>query len=526
MHTELIRNFKEAEAKYRGIFENAVEGIYQSTPDGHYLIVNAALTKMYGYDRPEEVLDRVSDIKHQIYANPAFREYFINEVEQKGFVRGLEYQVRRRDGTMIWISEAARAVRDENGNVKYYEGFIDDITLRKEAEAARNRMEKQMIQAQKMEAVGTLAGGIAHDFNNMLCVMMGYIELALNDQQIKGPVRDNLQMALKSSHRAEDLIKRILVFSRRTETDLRPVRLGAILKDCVKLLNASLPAYIDIQLSIQTDEDVIIADLTEMHQVIMNLGTNAAHAMQPKGGKLVFELRSLEFATGETMASLPAGTYVSLTVRDTGHGMNHAVMEKIFDPFFTTKPVGEGTGLGLTLVQKIIAGIGGHITVESEPGHGTTFRIYLPKSSEIPAAPPGSENQLLPGKRERVLVVDDEVAILSMMQQRLNQMGYRVITRADSLDALETFRREPAKFDLILTDYTMPGLQGDELAEKLGEIRADVPVILMTGMNQPPDFTKSRYAKLRTVALKPINFVELSHHLRAFLDKKHPAPAA
>lgn len=203
MDTDLIKNIKDAEAKYRSMFENAVEGIYRSTPDGHYITVNAAMARMYGYERPEDLVNSVSDIQHQIYVDPAFRKHFKSEIECTGFVRGLEYQVRRRDGTLIWISESARAVRSPDGEVEYYEGFIDDITLRKDAEAARARMEKQMIQAQKMEAIGTLAGGIAHDFNNMLCAIMGYIELTLNDRQLKGTVRDNLQMALKSTHRAK-----------------------------------------------------------------------------------------------------------------------------------------------------------------------------------------------------------------------------------------------------------------------------------------------------------------------------------
>jgi PAS domain S-box-containing protein len=523
MDTAIIRQFKDVEAQYRGIFENAVEGIYQSTPDGRYIIVNAALAKMYGYERPEDLMNLVSDIQNQIYVDPSFRNRFKSEIEQTGFVRGLEYQVRRRDGDLIWISETARVVRDANGGVRYYEGFIDDITSRKEAEAARLRMERQMIHAQKMEAVGTLAGGIAHDFNNILCAIMGYTELALTDRQIKGTPRENLQMTLKSAHRAKDLVKRILTFSRRTEIERRPIKLGAILKECVKLLSASLPSYIEIQLDIQTDEDVVVADATEIHQVIMNLGTNAAYAMRPKGGQLEYGLRTVEFRA-DGIGSLPIGSYVCLTVRDTGQGMNRAVMENIFDPFFTTKPVGQGTGLGLALVHKIIIDSGGQITVESQEGDGTAFHIYLPKSQQSPVAPAVGEDQLISGQREQILVVDDEIAILSMVQQRLRKMGYRVITRADSLDALETFRREPNKYNLILTDHTMPGLQGAELAEKLGEIRSDVPVILMTGLNQPPDFAASRYATRRTVIQKPINFVELSHHLRHFLDQAGSKP--
>jgi PAS domain S-box-containing protein len=520
MDTEIIRHIQDAEAKYRGMFENAVEGIYQSTPEGRYLTVNAALAKMYGYNHPDELVNRVSNIQSQIYVDPSFRERFKSEVERNGFVLGFEYQVRRRDGRLIWISETARVVRDEKGNSRYYEGFIDDITARKEAEAERARMEKQMVQGQKMEAMGILTGGIAHDFNNLLCAMIGYTELALGDPQIKSMSRDNLQMVLKSAHRAADLVKGILAFSRRTEAERIPIRLGPVLKDATKLLKATLPSNIGVQLFIETNEDVVVADATEIQQIVMNLGVNAGYAMRPKGGKLKFELRTLEFSAGQIGGSLPAGTYVCLTVQDTGCGMSRSVMENLFTPFFTTKPVGHGTGLGLTLVQKIITASGGNITVESQEGHGTTFRIYLPKSTTAPVAQMAGEDALLPGKRERILIVDDEVAILSMMQQKLSKMAYRVVTRADSLEALETFRGEPAKYDLVLTDQNMPGMEGTELSEKIGEIRPDIPVILMTGLNEAPDFPSSRYTKKRIVVLKPINFLELSRHLRFFLDQK------
>jgi PAS domain S-box-containing protein len=514
-----LPELREAEAKYRGMFENAVEGIYQSTPDGRYLAVNPALAKMYGYDRADELLNRVSDISAQIYVDPAFREIFRREIEQKGFIHGLEYQVRRRDGSIIWISESARAVTDASGAVRYYEGFIDDITARKEAEGERTKLEKQMLHSQKMDAIGTLAGGMAHDFNNILCAMLGYTELALLDQEIKGVTRDNLAAVLKSAERATELVKRILTFSRQTDTERRPLKLSEIVMESVQLLNAMLPSSIRIAVDFRTGEDVVVADGAEMHQVIMNLGTNAGHAMRATGGQLKYELDLVELTGAEAAKwSLPPGEYIHLAVSDTGRGMSPEVMEKIFDPFFTTKSVGRGTGLGLTLVQKIIKQSSGHIAVESEPGRGTTFHIHLPKSPLPPAPPKVDEKKILRGKREKILIVDDEVPLLNMMQQRLRQIGYRVITRADSPDALETFRDDPQHFDLVITDHTMPALQGAELSELLGEIRPDVPVILMTGLNQPPDFHDSRFAALRAVVQKPINFVELSHRLRDFLD--------
>jgi two-component system, cell cycle sensor histidine kinase and response regulator CckA len=519
MSVESVEQLREAEARYRGMFENAVEGIYQSTPDGNYLTVNLALARMYGYERPEEMLSQVSDIQSQIYANPAMRERFKQAIESAGFVHGLEYQVRRRDGSLMWISESARVVRDAMGAIRHYEGFIDDITARKDAEAARARLEKQMLHAQKMDAIGTLAGGMAHDFNNILCAILGYTELAMVDPHVKGLTRDNLQNVMKSATRARDLIKRILSFSRPAEAEQVPLKLGAIVKEGARLLNATLPSSIEITVNVRSEEDVVLADSTEMHQIVMNLGTNAGHALKPRGGRLDYEVDTIELNEAQAAAlAIAPGSYVHLAVRDSGHGMSHEVLEKIFEPFFTTKAPGRGTGLGLTLVHRIVKRTHGGIKVHSEPDQGTVFHIYLPKT-DLPLPPRKAEDgQVLAGRRERILVVDDEIPVLSMLQQRLRKMGYRVITRADSLDAMETFRAEPERFDLVLTDHTMPAMQGAELAERLGEIRPDLPVILMTGLNQPPDFADSPHAARRVVFQKPIDFVQLSHQLRKLLD--------
>ena len=516
-----IRELKEAESRYRGMFENAIEGIYQSTPEGRYLVVNSALARLYGYETPEELMSQVSDIQHQIYADATLRERFKQQIEQTSFVHALEYQVRRRDGSIIWISESARVVRDAAGAVQYYEGFIYDITRRKEAEAERAKLEKQMLHAQKMDAIGTLAGGMAHDFNNILCAILGYTELALNDPQIKGTTRDNLQMVLKSADRARNLIRRILTFSRPSDAQRHPLKLSPIIKEGVKLLNATLPSSVAIHVDIRTDEDVIVADPIEMHQVVVNLGTNAGHAMKAKGGRLDYELETFQLAPNTAAdLSIPPGPYVHLIVRDTGCGMSPEVVERIFEPFFTTKAPGRGTGLGLTLVQKIVSRCNGCIKVITQEGKGTTFHLYFPQSSKAPVPALADKNQPLRGKREQILVVDDEIPVLNMMQQQLRTMGYRVITRADSLEAVNTVRADPDHFDLVITDHTMPGLQGADLAEELGAIRPNLPVILMTGLNQPPDLAASRHAPLRFVFQKPIDFIELSYCLRKFLD--HP----
>ncbi|MGO8764429.1 MAG: ATP-binding protein [Limisphaerales bacterium] len=516
-----IRHLRDAESRYRGMFENALEGIYQSTPDGRYLVANTALARMYGYEHPNELLNQVSDIQNQIYVDPTFREQFKRQIELTGFVHGLEYQVRRRDGRIIWISESARVVRDAAGKTLHYEGFIDDITSRKEAEAERTRLEKQMLQAQKMDAIGTLASGMAHDFNNILCAILGYTDLALTDTQVKGRTRENLQLVLKSAGRARDLVKRILTFSRPADAERHPLKLGDILNEAVKTLNAALPSSIAVHVDLRTDEDVVVADATEIHQVIMNLGTNAGHAMKSKGGRLDYLLEALDLEPAAAATrSIPPGQYVHLAVSDTGQGMSPEVIEKIFEPFFTTKAPGRGTGLGLALVRKIVNHSQGHIKVSSREGAGSAFHLYFPQSHEPPAPRLADKNELLRGRREQLLVVDDEVPILDMMQQQLRKMGYRVTTRADSLEAMNTFHANPDYFDLVITDHTMPGLQGADLAEELGALRSDLPVILMTGLNQPPDLAASRHAALRSVFQKPINFVDLSHCLRKFLD--HP----
>lgn len=516
---------KDAEAKYRGIFENAVQGIYQSTPDGRYLTVNTALARMYGYDRAEDLLDNVLDIQCQIYVESALREGFKLQIERDGYVHDLEYQVRQRNGNIIWISESARAVRDEQGQIRYYEGFIDNITARKEAESARARLEKQMLQAQKMEAVGTLAGGIAHDFNNILCAILGYTELSLLDSNVKGRTRDNLQSVFKSAQRAQDLIKRILSFSRPGEMDRRPLKLSGIIHEAVKLLNATLPSSIEISVTAKTNDDFVLADATEMHQIVMNLGTNAGHAMKTNGGRLEYELDALALNAEQAAAlSLPAGNFVHLITRDTGRGMSSEVLERIFEPFFTTKAPGRGTGLGLALVHRIVTRSGGQIHVETREGKGTTFHIYLPQSEQPFIEDEMEENKILPGRNERILVVDDEILILSMIQQRLRQMGYRVVTRADSVEALNTFRADPSTFDLIITDHTMPSLSGADLAEQVGQVRPNVPVVLITGLNEPPNLSGSRHASRRAVFQKPINFVELSRRLRKLLDAPNGHP--
>jgi nitrogen-specific signal transduction histidine kinase len=375
------------------------------------------------------------------------------------------------------------AVKDQNDKVKYYDGVIEDITEHKQ-------LESHLQQALRMEAIGTLAGGIAHDFNNILGAVIGYTEMALNDNDDNGPLESNLQEILKAGKRAKDLVKHILAFSRQADKEVKPIRVKSIVKEALKLLRASIPATIEIRQTIKSDA-VVLADSTQIHQVLMNLCTNAHHAMRETGGLLEVSLTNVELESSltERGLSVTPGTYLCLKVSDSGHGMSPEVIGRIFDPFFTTKQRDEGTGMGLSVVHGIANSHGGAITVQSQLGKGATFKIYLPViGREIKAS--GKAKEQIPHGRENILFIDDEVSLVDIGQQVLERLGYKVVTRTSSVEALELFQAKPDTFDLVITDMTMPNMTGAKLAREMMSIRPDIPVILCTGYSQ--QITKKR----------------------------------
>jgi PAS domain S-box-containing protein len=625
------QNLRKSEEKYRDIFNNAIEGIYQSTPEERFLSVNPAFARMCGYASPEEMTANVTNIGQQLYVNPHEREKWKGLLATRGVVENFETQFNRKDGRKIWVSFSARAVKDGEGNILHYEGAMEDISERKRIEEelqnsedkfnrafhsspvltaistiedgrfldvnetflrtllfsreevinktflelgifanplqrqvirkmagkegyVRNidvqvvakdghiidalfsvepltinneqcwlavlvdvteqkkkeeenlRLERQLRQAQKMEAIGTLAGGIAHDFNNILGAISGFTELTLEHVPANSKAKKNLKRILASSQRAVDLVSQILAFSRQTEKELRPLRLSPIIKDVLKLVRPTTPTTIEIRQDIRAEPDLAMADATYIHQMILNLCMNANHAMQKKGGVLSVGLTNESIVLGDmNHPGLKPGPHLKLTVSDTGEGIEPGIIDKIFDPFFTTKKQGEGTGLGLAVVHGIVKSLGGEIKVDSRLGQGTSFQVWLPMLLDsLPENFSEREDTVIVRGSGRILLVDDEEALVEMAKDMLESLGYEITATKSSIDALEIFRANPDQFDLVITDQTMPAMTGMALAQEIMKIRPDTPIILCTGFSSTVDAEKARKVGIREFVFKPI----------------------
>jgi PAS domain S-box-containing protein len=388
-----------------------------------------------------------------------------------------------------------------------------------EAEKEKETLTVQLQQAQKMEAIGTLAGGIAHDFNNILTPIIMGSEMAKMSVPEENPAYPILEKILEAGMRAKDLVQQILIFSRQSDLEKKPLKMVPILKETLKLARASLPSTIEIRQDIQAEQDTVLANPTQIHQVMMNLFANAAHAMRENGGLLEVTLRE-EFLDESFAAGLPdltPGRYLRMSVKDTGHGMDRTIMDRIFNPFFSTKVRGEGTGLGLSIVHGIIKSYGGEILVESRPGEGTTFTLYIPVSKAM-SKENEKKKKVLPRGSERILVVDDESEIVNVYSNMLQRLGYRVETRTDPVEALGTVKMDPLNFDLIITDMTMPRLTGDRLTQEIKKIRPDLPVILCTGFSEKLEVDNAIITMADAFLEKPMAINELALKIRQLLD--------
>ena len=439
--------------------------------------------------------------------------------KDREFFADLEHRIIRSDGEVRTIIARTRFVKDGKGrNIRIY-GANQDITATKRAEDDKRSLELQLLHAQKMEALGTLAGGIAHDFNNILEGIIGFAEMIKEDAVADSPQHRRIGLVLRGAKRGRDLVRQILTFSRQSKQEQKPVSLSEIVEEGLRLLRPTLPATIEIRLKNQTSDDTINANPGQIHQVLMNLCTNAAHAMREEGGILEIEISHVVFTVGDPLPfpDIQPGVYVVLTVHDTGRGIEPKVLERIFDPFFTTKGQGEGTGLGLSVVHGIIKSHNGYTTVRSEPGKGSTFQVYLPKI-ELPASPAVAKVLPIRGGKERILFIDDEDLLVDLYKERLTKLGYEVVASTSSREALELFKKEPQKFDLVITDYTMPNLTGIDLATELLTVRADIPIILCTGHNDNVSPEIVRAAGIREFLMKPQSRDEIAQAIRRVLN--------
>lgn len=427
-----------------------------------------------------------------------------------------------RSGKTFLVEWHGRTVGGEGANSDVFVGVGIDITERKQMEEEREKLAAQLLQSQKRESIGVLAGGIAHDFNNILSAIIGFAEIAGIDLPEGSRNAEYLAKALKATDRAKDLVKQILTFSRQSETEVRPLRLEPTVMDALRMLRSSIPTSIEIHQSADPDLPAVMADPTHVYQIVMNLCTNAAHAIEDEHG--VIEIALDEFRVNSRGSSqtgeLSPGRYVRVKISDTGTGMPPDVQERIFDPYFTTKKVGEGTGLGLSVVYGIVKEYRGGIYVESELGKGTSFTVLLPVAEDLEYPETTATRQaLLPFGREHILFVDDEPMIIDLGKTNLERLGYKVTTRQSSMEALELFRNNPQRFDLVVTDMTMPHLTGDELAKKMLLIRPDLPIILCTGYSKRISEKKAKTMGIRAFVMKPLSQYELANTVRQVLDE-------
>ncbi len=510
----------QAEEKYRSIFENAVMGIFQTTPEGRVVSANLALARMLGYDSPEEVIEKSSDLSYQLYVHSERRQELLSVIEEDGIVRDFEVQFYRKDGSIAWVTLNVRAVRNGARKITCLEGSVQDISDRRALEA-------RLIQAQKMEAMGTLAGGIAHDFNNILAAIIGYSEMT--KERLQQPkLVGYLDQVLKSSERAKNLVRQILTFSRGVEMEKRPVEVKSLITEVIKLLRATLPATIEIRQEISGKVNSVLADPTQIHQVLINLCTNAAHAMRERGGVLSVSLKNEWLMPNQAAGDLdlPAGHYVTLQVSDSGTGIPPEVMHRVFDPFFTTKKPGEGTGLGLSMVYGIVRAYGGAVSFRNQPGGGAAFTVHLPAISHD-AAPRIEPTEVIPeGGREHILFVDDEEILRDMARDILGELGYEVTAARDGVEALGIFRTQAHCFDLVITDMTMPGMTGADLSRQVLRLRPEIPIILCTGHSDLIVEDEAKALGVREFLMKPYSISVIAELIRRVLEPKGTAEQA
>ncbi|MCJ7617043.1 MAG: response regulator, partial [Desulfobacterales bacterium] len=511
---ELVEKaLSENELKYRNLFKNSLDAIYISSREGRLVDINQSGLDLFNYTREEMTELDIS----KLYLNINDRKRFQHEIERKGSVRNYPLKLLKKGGAVMdcLISSTVRYAID--GRVEAYEGIIRDITEQK-------LLETQLLQAQKMEAVGTLAGGIAHDFNNLLQGIIGYIQLIMMNKDSAQSDYRYLKQIEKSALRASELTKQLLVFSRKVESKLMPVDLNHEVKQVYKMLYRTIPKMIDIKLHLSEDLKIINGDSMQLEQVIMNLGVNAKDAM-PDGGELVFETKNvnLDEEYCKTHFEATPGEYVLLSAADTGYGIDKSTIDRIFEPFYTTKEISKGTGLGLSMVYGIVKSHGGHITCYSEPGKGTVFKVYFPVliTDAFEQEKDVKDEAELPGGNETILLVDDEEILRNHGKDMLARFGYKVITAEDGEKAIELYKAKKDNIDLIILDVGMPGMGGHKCMDELLRINPEVKVIICSGYDiRRGKIKESLESGAFEFIGKPYRMKDMIKKVREVLDKK------
>lgn len=521
-----LQALKEREQKFRFLFENMVQGVFYLGADGALTDANRSALRIFGVEEEGFQFIKEKGLEGEIIHEDGTRfspdEYPSMVALQTGkavhnVTAGI-YNPEKMD--FVWTGINA-IPQFRPGEDKPFQIFVTlhDITDIKKAEKELRKLEGRLNQAQKMEALGTLASGIAHDFNNILFPLMGYAEMLRDDIPEGDPLRSNVEEILSSACRARDLVRQILTFSRQSKTERQPVKIQTILKEMVRLLRASIPKTIQIHYKIDEDCPMVMADPSRIHQIIMNLATNAFHAMEENGGRFEISLTRISSGSGHvSVDGLMPGDYLCLKVSDTGAGIPEEIQEKVFGPYFSTKPEDKGTDPGLAVVHGIVKDSGGEIRLFSKPGQGAEVRIYLPAIALAESLPEYDHETAVPGGREKIFIVDDEEPIIEMETMMLERLGYQVTSTPCSSDALEIFKKDPARFDLIITDMTMPDLTGFQLSSEIKKIRPDMPVILCTGYSDQVDEEKCKACGIEGYVMKPFAQRQMAETIRRILD--------
>lgn len=504
-----IEEISRSEAEYRQMVQTSNDALFLIY-NKKFEIINKKFQEMFRVT-PQQVCRQDFDFKELVV--PANRCIFSQRLLklESGEKQALkfEYTALSSDGTEIDVEASVCTIKYKDGMA--IQGVIRDITERK-------NLERQLRHSQKIEAISRLAGGIAHDFNNILAIIQGYTELSMDEFETGSTMHRNLTHILSASDRAKDLVNQILTFSRQHEEERQEIQLSRIIDETLRILQPMIPSTIEIRQHIDMDDGIVLANPTQIRQVLMNLCSNAAHAMRDSGGLLEVSLSRTDYESEKILGNLEVcpGSFTKLTVRDTGHGMTPDIVERIFDPYFTTKAAGEGSGMGLAVIHGIIKNHGGEITVYSELGKGTIFTLYLPEIAENPRS--FNSSATITGGNERILFIDDERMITYMHREVLERLGYQVVSISNSIEALDLFRNDPEIFDLIITDQGMPGLTGIELAKQILKIRPDIPVILCTGYSETVTRQDALKIGIKEFIIKPIIKREIAGVIRKVLD--------